>query len=291
MRMALVVVLALYAIPAMARADTFKLANGDKVSGHVVARTPDTITLDNPVLGRIEIPVAKLAPEKPPRPGLFGTNLLKGWTRTLQLGMNGQTGNTVSNDFTSILDLDAEDEWRRWAVEAAYFYSSADHQASKNNGHLSVDRDWLFPGSRWFAFAGGRGDYDQFQSWEYRVQAKGGVGYDFLKTKRLAIRGRLGPSVTREFNPGQLFIEALVGIHASWKVNDKLSIQGDNTIYPAFNQLGEYRNVSSLSWKWQLAEHPLLSLNLGVRNEYQTDVAQGNRHDDFKYFGTVGLGF
>lgn len=291
MRRTLLAALLTFAIPAAGRAETFKLANGDKVSGQVVERTQDTITLDNPVLGRIEIPVAKLAPEKPPRPGLFGTDFLAGWTRNFQLGLNGQEGNKVSSDFTSILDLDYEDESRRWAVEAAYFYSSSDHEASKNNGRLSVEHDWLFPGSRFFAFAGGRADYDQFQSWEYRIQGRGGLGYEFVKTDRFKLRGRVGPSVTREFNADQFFVEALVGIEGSWKINEKLSVEASNTIYPALNQLGEYRNVSSLSWRWKLAEDPSLSLNVGVNNEYQTDVPEGNRHNDFKYFGTVGLGF
>lgn len=291
MRIAAAVAFMVLMCSVSAHADTFKLANGDQVTGDVVERTQDTITLQSPILGRIEVPVAQLAPEKPPRPGLFGTSFLAGWKRTFRLGMNGEGGDSTTADATTGLSLRYEDEERRWRIDTAYFYSRADSEQTKSNGFISAERDWLFSDSPWFAFAGARGDYDAFRSWEYRVQGKGGVGYEFVKTKDFSLRGRLGPSITQEFKADRFLVEALAGVDLAWKVNDKLSVEAHNTIYPALNKLGSYRNVTALGWKWMLAKEPALSLDLGVENEYQTDVASGNRHNDLKYYGTVGLDF
>jgi hypothetical protein len=49
--------------------------------------------------------------------------------------------------------------------------------------------------------------------------------------------------------------------------------------------------VSDLRWRWNLAAKPALSLNAGVENEYQSDVAPGRKNNDLKYYTSVGLDF
>lgn len=280
----------LFLAPAAA-ADTIELTNGDKLSGEVIEQTADGTVIEHPVFGRLEIPAEKIKPPKAPNGGLFGTSFLAGWTRTFQLGVSGAQGNTKNNDVLAALDMDYEDEKKRWAFDAAYRFGAADGATTKNAGFAQLQRDWLISESRWFFFGIGRFDYDRFKSWTYRVNGSGGIGYEFLKGERFDLKGRLGPSLTKEFNENDFFVEAMVGLDALWKISPDHSLRLSNTIFPALNDLGEFRNLSTLAWKWKLIEDPGLSLIAGVNNEYESSVESGLKHNDVKYSTSIGIDF
>jgi hypothetical protein len=198
--------------------ETIELGNGDKVTGTVVERTDEKIVLDHEVFGRMEVPLAQLKQPEPPNPGLFGTGFLEGWTRTFSLGLSGQEGNSKTLDIIVGLDADAENEKRRWAFDARYNYSTADSDTTNNNAMVALGRDWLFSESRWFTFARGRFDYDDFRTWEFRLQGDAGVGYEFIKWETFTLRGRTGPSVVQEWNENQFRAEWLAGPELVWNL-------------------------------------------------------------------------
>ena len=272
-------------------ADTIELTNGDKLSGEVIEQTPDGTVIEHPVFGRLEIPAEKIKPPKAPNGGLFGTSFLAGWTRTFQLGVSGAQGNTKNTDVLAALDMDYEDEQKRWAFDAAYRFGAADGATTENAGFAQLRRDWLLAESRWFFFGIGRFDYDEFRTWTYRVNGSGGIGYQFLKGEHFDLKGRLGPSLTKEFNENDFYVEALVGLDALWTISPDHSLGLSNTIYPALNDLGEFRNVSTLTWKWKLMEDPGLSLIAGVNNEYESSVESDLKHNDVKYSTSIGIDF
>lgn len=285
------IALCLLALAPAAVADTIELTNGDKVSGEVLEQTAERIVIEHPVFGRLEIPADRIQPPEAPNGGLFGTSFLAGWTRTFQLGVSGAKGNTRNNDVLAALDLDYEDDERRWAFDAAYRFGAADGETNKHDAFTQLRRDWLLPGSRWFFFGIGRFDYDQFKSWRTRLNGSGGVGYQFVKGERFELQGLFGPSVTKEFNEDDFFVEALVGLEALWKIAPGHTLGLSNTIFPALNDLGEFRNLSSLAWKWKLMEDPGLSLVAAVDNEYESKVESGLKHYDVKYSTSIGIDF
>ena len=287
----LLLVSLLLVAPLTAAADTIELVNGDKLTGDVIERTAESVLLEHPVLGRVEIPVAQIKPPEAPNQGLFGTSFLAGWTRTFQLGVSGAQGNTKNNDVLAALDMGYEDEHKRWAFDAVYRFGAADGETTKHDAFTQLRRDWLLTDSRWFFFTIGRFDYDEFKTWSYRLNGSGGVGYELWKGERFELQGLFGPSLTKEFAEDDFFVEALVGLAAIWKISEDQSLSLSNTIYPALNDPGEFRNVSALAWKWKLVEDPGLSLNAGVDNEYQSDVESGFKHDDVKYSTSIGIDF
>ena len=105
------------------------------------------------------------------------------------------------------------------------------------------------------------------------------------------LRGLLGPSLTKEFQEDQFFVEALVGLEAIWKLSKNHSISFTHRFFPALNDLGEYRNLSSFAWKWKLLDEPRLSLIAGVGNEYESSVESGRKHDDLRYTTALGIDF
>ncbi len=95
----------------------------------------------------------------------------------------------------------------------------------------------------------------------------------------------------QEWNEDQFRAEALVGPELVWKLTPAQQIQASNYFYYSFTPWGEFRNVSDLSWRWNLAEKPALSLQAGLENEYQSDVAPGSKENNLKYYTSVGLDF
>jgi hypothetical protein len=276
--------------PLAAFADTIELVNGDKVSGDLVEQSAERVVLDHPVFGRVVIPIEHVKAETPTR-GLFGTSFLAGWKRTFALGVSGTQGNARNNNVLATLDLDYEDDDKRWNFDAAYRFGSDDGATTDHNAYALLHRDWLLRKSSWFFFANTRFDYDQFKTWTYRANGSGGIGYQFLKRERFELKGLLGPSLTKQWSESDFFVEALVGLDALWKISKDHSLRLSNTIYPALNDLGEFRNLSTLAWKWKLMEDPGLSLIAGVDNEYESSVESGLKHNDVKYSTSIGIDF
>ena len=156
---------------------------------------------------------------------------------------------------------------------------------------VALGRDWLFSESRWFMFTRSRFDYDDFRTWEFRLQGDAGVGYEFIKWETFTLRGRTGPSVVQEWNENQFRAEWLAGPELVWNLTPNQKLEASNFIYYSFTPWGEFRNVSNLNWKWDLAQKPALSLKAGLENEYQSDVASGDKKNDLKYYTSIGIDF
>jgi putative salt-induced outer membrane protein YdiY len=279
-------------LAAPAGAETYELKNGDKISGEVLSLDDEKVVLEHPVFGKVEIPLVEIAPAKGPRPGLFGTPLFAGWTRTLKLGADGERGESDNMDVLAALDLDYEDETLRWKVDARYSFSAAERETTKNSALLDVSRAENFDDSRWFWLASGRWDWDEFRSWDHRLTLIGALGYELVDRETFELRLAAGPTLTREFGGTDAWLyEAVVGVEAKWKLAEKHTIEASNRFFQAVNEDSPYRNQTDLKWKWQLTQDPGLSLNVGIENEYESDPLPGVENNDLKYFTSLGIDF
>lgn len=287
--------LALCACGTLAHADTLVLANGDTINGEIVDWEVDSVVLEHPQLGRLRLALDQLRLETvdPPDPGLFGTDFLRGWTRSLDVGANGKSGNTENENLTVGLDLDYLDDFKRWRVRGRYFYASEDGATTENNGRFELRRDWLLPDSRWFWRAGGRYQFDKFESWKQRFILFGGPGYRLLESGGHTLDGLVGLAFTREEGERKDDKgEGIVGLDYVWTISERVSFQLSNTV---FSQLvpdaGDLRNMTTSELVWKLTREPRLSLKLGFENEYETEVEPGDKKNDLYYYLSLGLGF
>jgi len=273
-------------------AETYELKNGDKITGEVIRLDDEKVVLEHAVFGEIEIPLTEVAPAKGPRPGLFGTPLLAGWTRTFQLGVNGERGESETVDAVGALDLDYEEDELRWNVDGRYTFSNAETETTKHNALLEATRAKNFADSRWFWLANGRWDWDEFRSWNHRLTAIAGLGYDLIERDAFTLRVAAGPAVTREFGGTDAWLyEAMVGVQAIWKIAENHRVEVKNSFFQAANENSPYRNLTEANWKWQLSQDPGLSLNFRVENEYESDPLPGVERNDLKYFTSLGIDF
>ena len=276
-----------------AHAGTLVLANGDEINGEIIEWAVDHVVIEHPQLGklRLELDELQLDTGEPPNPGLFGTRFLRGWARRVDLGVNGEQNNSPSLSVTFGSKFAYDDPWTRWRFNGRYFYNNSDDDDNDNNATFDLSRDWLVPESRWFGFAAGRYQFDQFKAWEHRVTLAGGPGFHLVNSEQHTLDVTVGPAFTREFGTSKANKgEALLGLSYDWKISERQSFDFDNQYFVEFTPIaGDWRNFTRLNWSLRLTESPVLSLKLGLQNEYESNPDPGDENNDLKYFLTLGM--
>lgn len=291
--------------PALAVETPIRLSTGEVITVDVIEATAETIKFAHPVLGEITVPrasvelldaqaadeVSKMAakaaappePEKPKSP----------WKTKITAGGALTDGNSETLSFHAGVVVLRETERMTTKVDAAYFYAENSGDRSENRFTSGIQNDWLNPDSRWFFFARGRFDADEFQSWDSRVSAHGGVGYRLFREDPFKMNLRAGAGATKEFGSDdeELRAELLFGVDGSWKVSDRSSLVYDSTIYPDLSNTGEFRTLSNLGYSILLHNGTNLSLTAGLQHEYQSDVDPGREKSDLRIFTGLAMDF
>ena len=236
-----------------------------------------------------------IPPEEPEkvRPGLFGTGFLEGWKKSFAAGVNGSTGNTEEFNINLGLTANFEDDKDRWLFDAKYYASKSDGSTTKNQGYVRLQKDWLVPEEKYFYFAEARFDWDEFQSWDQRFNAAAGVGYQFIRNDDFDLRGRLGLGVSKEWGSedDDWTPEALWGVRAAWQLAPKHGLTFETTGYPALDDSGKYRQLSTLDWVITIDADAGLDLKLGLEHEYQAVVDDDRKHNDLLYYAALVFNF
>lgn len=314
--------LALFA-PVLAHAApvTLLLTNGDRLQGDLLESSQQSVTIKHQLLGQMEIQTETIAeirteypgltlvtPETvdtqdgettgqtfaeqetvaetdPEDSGLLGTGWLTDWERRLDVGISGSAGKTSNQLINLGFTAELSTEETRISSRTRYFRSKSEGDLSDNVFSTSINRDWLIPESQYFRFAGARFDADEFKDWNQRINANAGVGYEFANSDDFLLLGRTGLGFSQtiggereEFTP-----EGLVGIESRWRVNDSQKLAFANTVFPSFEDLGEYRNLTTLDWILDLDSQLGIALNVGLQNEYDSATEDGISKNDFKY--------
>jgi putative salt-induced outer membrane protein YdiY len=294
---------------ALAAADTITLTTGETLLGKVVQQTEDAVTFDHPVLGQLTIPAGKVKavvvgapdaetkpvapPEAPPaapapkpaeKTGFFG-----GWKARLEAGANAADGNSEYLNLYLAFKAKKEDKRDRWAFDSAYFLNQSQGQRSKDQFYAALRKDWLVPDTPWYYFAEGRFDYDRFASYDQRLSAAAGAGYEWIKTDKITLGTRLGLGASREFGSQDQNIrpEALVGADLDWKIDDGQTLAAKTTYYPDLGQLGEFRWLNAVEWLIKINRDNGISLKLGAEHEHNSAVDPGVKNNDVKLYAAL----
>ncbi len=285
-RAAIAAIAVLAADSAWCETATIKLENGDVVRGEVIERTAERIVIQHAVFGRLEIPTSEISADTL-HPGIAGTSILSGWDKNLSFGFSGSKGDTDEADVLAGLALEYSDERRFWQIDGRYELSYTDNDIDDHNARVTALRDFLFPGSRWFAFVYSEYDYDDFEAWKHRVSAGTGPGYQIIPEGRFRLAARAGPFLTYEFgDENKARPEGAFGLFASWDIGDHNTIRLRDVFLQTLNQW-EYRNLSRLEWKVRVTATRGLGLKFGVENEY--DSASEDSKNNLRYFSALSF--
>ncbi|MBL0871539.1 MAG: DUF481 domain-containing protein, partial [Phycisphaerales bacterium] len=229
-------------------------------------------------------------PAKPKDPESFWD----GWKGTVDLGLNGSSGNSENLSLRGAVGLKRATEDMETAVNFSYIYATDDGKATKSRAEASIRNDWLLKDSPWGFFAQGKFEFDDFQSWLYRVSAFAGPSYTFIKNDDTLLRGRLGFGLSREImrnadnaiNP-----EALAGLDFEHKLNDRTKVFANVDYLPSLKRFTTFRIDSKAGLEILLDKDSGMNFKLGANDRYQSNPGPGAKRNDIDYFATLGWSF
>lgn len=265
------------------------LVTGEVLEATILEEAPGSYRLAHPVLGEIvlaresvsgvEVPSTEPAPPKSP------------WTGSLSLAVAGYENVNSNLELRVGGTLKRKTDEDELTLSARYFFGTTNSQTNDNNFQATIDYQWFIPESKWFLFGTGQAEYDEFQSWEKRLSAWGGVGYKFYRTESFDLTGRLGAGVSYEFGPpSRVLPEVLAGIEGEYRFDDSMKLSASFTIYPDVAEIGEFRFDTGAKFTAKISGVQGLAFEAGVSDQYQSQISSGTRND-FRYFAGLKYEF
>ncbi len=296
--------------------------------GRLIQRTADFVIFEHPILGRLEIPAGKVRtlrplhvdtsplPEKKaavaPGPAHVAPQVgeadgpppaVKRWKSRLELGFSGSAGVTDETNLRIALNTTFKKDTIRLTLDSRYLLDTSSGDRTDNKFTVGAISQWNVPASRWSYVAQGRYDFDEFQSWEHRVTAGGGVGYLLADVTGLddagqpldvfTLTGRLGLGGRKEFGSlnEDLQPEGIIGADLTWYISQRQNLSTQLTYFPDLEDTGEFRAVTKAQWLLKLDGLEGLSFKLGLDYEHQSQTDPGVSSNDLSIYGTLVLDF
>ncbi|MEM1108122.1 MAG: DUF481 domain-containing protein [Planctomycetota bacterium] len=274
------------------------LTNDDTITGTVTSQTDEGVTVEHPELGTLNLEAAQVAGVTldendpiyvaPPVPEFFF-----GWEKTLTAGVTGTTGNTDTVSSYGSFKTGYEDDSDRWDFKADVVYALSEGETTANNFTVDLNKDWLLPDRKEFYWANARFEYNDFADFQDRTSLFGGIGYPIIEEDNHTLNGRIGGGgsynggTLNEFTP-ELFIE----LEGEWIIDDRSSIVYSTTFLPTLDPFfEEFRNITEAAYKIQIDTQKGLSLEIGVRNFFDSEVDEGFEENDLTYYAALALDF
>ena len=207
------------------------------------------------------------------------------WEGSVELGLNGQNGNSNSESLRVGFDLSRETPRTNWDVDFNYNKAHNENVESQNNAYFLSSWDYKLDSPRWTAYSKLGLEYDEFKDFDLRLFTNGGLGYDFIKTPVTTIRGRFGSGVSREFDAPdeQWKPEAVFGLDLEHQLSKRQKIKIINDYSPNWSDFSDYRLVTDASWQLLLDAEANLSLKIGALNRYDSTSSADVKANDLNY--------
>ncbi|MEO1584789.1 MAG: DUF481 domain-containing protein [Planctomycetota bacterium] len=212
-------------------------------------------------------------------------SFFSGWAGSVSIGLYGTEGNSDEFDVRAEADGERDTDEIRTTFLTTYNYSNNNNGVSENEARLEARNDWKFEDPRYFAFAEGQFDYDEFQDWDTRVSVFGGPGYVWVDTDKQRFMTRIGAGATREIG-GQdnaWRAEGLLAAEYRRQLTERQLFNASAEAYPDLGDSRNWRVQSRATWEVLVDPEVNLTLQIGIENDYDTDP-NGAQRSDTDYF-------
>ena len=321
------VILTLFLSSLAAADESVTLVSGEILevtSAHVEGTT---VVLEHPILGTLTIPASSVqsintkslgtpsengsnaAPPKretkssdaqqaPETPKQIAAS---DWKGTFVLAGSINEGTSQNANLFTQLNFARDTAAQTTTISTFYRFSNSQNKTNQSWYNLTADQLWKIPNSKWGIYASGAFDWSEFNTWEQRIAAHAGGQYRLVDLSRetspalwvntLQLDGRIGAGPRKEFSGAQtaLVAEGELGGILTIGMGNKQSLEVDASYYPTLDKNMEYRFDANVNWKipMQLNGMDGLSLALGLKYQFQSDVSAGDK--DYDLLGTVGV--
>jgi putative salt-induced outer membrane protein YdiY len=294
-----------FLFPALLRADEVILANGDTLHGLVKKQTDQLVVFIHPNLGeltirrtRIQTVIVEEVTEEEKQEILEeqAVDLItrlksKGWQASLDLSLDGSYGNTNEQSLRIGAKVGRQTPEILYNLDSTLYHKIADDAVADNKFTLGVIHAWFFPENPVFLFASGRYDYDEFKSWNHRLNTHAGPGYKLIEkdTVAWALLGGLGARKEWGSLNDNTELEGLAGSKFNWKITARQSLEIDFGYAPVLEDFQDYRTRTTVNWRLAVGQHT--SLLMGMLNEHQSVVDPGDERTDTRLYTGLNFGF
>lgn len=211
------------------------------------------------------------------------------WQNTIELGVNGSTGNAESFSFLAAGKVKRETDASVFGLDIAYGKTQSNGIQTQNYALMNSRWDLKF-NERWFSYNKNVVEFDEFKAFDTRLVLSGGLGHHVVKNDKTTLTGRLGAGVSREFGgPDDNWVpEANFGLDFEHKINELQKISAVVDYYPSWENFTDYRLSTKVDWELLLSEAANLSLKLGAIDRYDS-TPNGAVANDIDYYLTLLL--
>lgn len=235
-----------------------------------------------------EVPPQEVAPAA--EPGFFAWDA---WDKSVDIGVNGASGN--SENLNLRLQLSAERITTKMETKTAALYRMAqqDSETTENRFRFDVFNDWLPPeGSKIRWWAKGAYEFDDFQAWDHRVSASGGIGYELINNDKHTLVGRLGFGGSQTFGDEEEFRpEAIAGLDYSFQIATNQKLTAGTEFLLDVSDTDQWRNNSFVQFEALIDESSGMNFKTGISNRYDSAPGGDADKNDLEYFATLGWKF
>lgn len=213
------------------------------------------------------------------------------WDVKLQIGINGETGNSESFNVFGGVD----------AVRTAYdnrLYLDVWGRLNERNGVQTANE--IQAGARWeldltdrlFAYVKGRAEHDEIEDIKYRLTGTGGLGYFVFREPDMEWKVRGGIGYEHETRGDDSKSDNVIGElgydfrkdFAPW-----LLFTNSFTYYPTLEDANDYRMEMDTAGEIPLTNDKDWKLRMGMRNTYDSITAPDVERLDTFYYATIVL--
>ncbi len=209
---------------------------------------------------------------------------IKGWNSHAEFGLDGSDGNANTLAMQAGLELKRKTKVYTLGMDINYRQASSRNTTTEQNGRFNVNFDRLLGKTSWSAFAKHGMEWDKFKPFDLRLNLNGGFGYYWIRSDTSTFATRFGAGASREIGaPIDNWIpEAVFGMEAERQLTARQKLKGKFDYFPAWENFGDYRLVSDVSWQILLDGSENLSLKLAATDRYDS-TPQGAKPNDIYY--------
>ena len=256
-----------------------------EIPSDVLIRTPPPVDSGLPVGA---LPVDEVIGESPPFTPVWYNPLTwigPSWNGSFEIGINGSEGNAVAQSFRTGFELSRETRRTNWELDLNYAKNTANGVETQHNALVYSNWDYKLSNPRWSWFNKIGLEYDEFKDFDIRLFWNTGLGYQLIDTPTTQFRPRFGAGASREFGgvDDDVVPEAVFGFDFAHQISKRQKFSAVVDYFPAWEDFGDYRLISDLSWEYLLDEATNLSLKLSVLDRYDSTPNSGDLHNDLNY--------
>lgn len=215
------------------------------------------------------------------------------WKVRLELGLNGQTGNSEILNFNGGLTIKREAPGDRLTLYGLGRYS-------RDNGVRSANE--IIGGANWevdltdrlYWYLKGELEHDEFEALDLRATVTTGLGYFVIREKESdwKIRGGIGYQ-HETFDTGESDDQAIIDLGWDYRRDFAPFLQFVHslTVNPSLEDIKDVRVVMTNAVEIPLEPSKNWKLRLGIKHQYDAEPEPGVEKLDTFYFANVGVDF